>query len=87
MATPRDFLKSIAYAARDRMFDRWNRTQQRYHREDVRRIYYLSLEYLTGRLLSDSLANLGISDEARAALRISTSSSTISFRSRRPWAR
>jgi glycogen phosphorylase len=68
-ATTRDFLKSIAYAARDRMFDRWNKTQQRYHHDDVRRIYYLSLEYLTGRLLSDSLGNLGIYDEARAALR------------------
>jgi starch phosphorylase len=67
-ATPRDFFKSIAYGARDRMFDRWNKTQQRYHREDVRRVYYLSLEYLTGRLLSDSLGNLGIYDEARRAL-------------------
>jgi starch phosphorylase len=67
-ATTRDFLKSIALAARDRMFDRWNRTQQRYHRDGVRRVYYLSLEYLTGRLLADSLGNLGVYDEARAAL-------------------
>jgi starch phosphorylase len=68
-ATPRDFFKSIAYGARDRMFDRWNKTQQRYHREDVRRVYYLSLEYLTGRLLSDSLGNLGIYEQTKEALR------------------
>jgi starch phosphorylase len=67
-ATQRDFFKSLALAARDRMFDRWNKTQQGYHQHDERRVYYLSMEYLLGRLLSDSLLNLGILDEARAAL-------------------
>jgi starch phosphorylase len=67
--TPRDFFKATAYAARDRMFDRWNKTQQRHHHEDVRRVYYLSLEYLVGRILSDSLHNLGIFDSASTALR------------------
>jgi starch phosphorylase len=67
--TKRDFFKSLALAVRDRMFDRWNETQQRHHRGDVRRVYYLSLEYLIGRLLVDSLLNLGIYDEACAALR------------------
>jgi len=67
-ATTRDFFKCLALSARDRMFDRWNVTQQGYHRTDARRVYYLSLEYLIGRLLSDSLLNLGIQEEARAAL-------------------
>jgi starch phosphorylase len=67
-ATQRDFFKSIALAARDRMFDRWNKTQQGYHQRDERRVYYLSMEYLLGRLLSDSLLNLGIHGPARAAL-------------------
>jgi starch phosphorylase len=66
--TPRDFFKALAYAVRDRMFDRWNKTQQRYHREDARRVYYLSLEYLIGRLLSDALQNLGVYDAAIGAL-------------------
>jgi starch phosphorylase len=67
--TKRDFFKSLALAVRDRLFDRWNQTQQKYHLGDVRRVYYLSLEYLVGRLLSDSLINLGIHDAARDALR------------------
>src|SRR5258706_10940048 len=67
-ATTRDFFKSLALSARDRMFDRWNVTQQGYHFRDERRVYYLSLEYLLGRLLSDSLMNLGIHEQARAAL-------------------
>src|SRR6266545_1901609 len=68
-ATPRDLYASLAYSVRDRLCDRWNRTQQRYHREDVRRVYYLSLEYLVGPLLDSALINLGIDHEARAALR------------------
>jgi glycogen phosphorylase len=67
-ATQRDFFKSLALAARDRMFDRWNKTQQGYHLRDERRVYYLSMEYLLGRLLSDSLQNLGILEASRAAL-------------------
>jgi len=67
-ATARDFFRSLALAARDRMFDRWSETQQGYHFRDERRVYYLSLEYLVGRLLSDSLLNLGIYEQARAAL-------------------
>jgi glycogen phosphorylase len=67
-ATPRDFFTSLAFAARDRMCDRWNKTQQSYYRRDSRRIYYLSLEYLLGRLLTNSLLSLGIHDEARGAL-------------------
>jgi len=67
-ATPRDFFRSLALTARDRMFDRWSETQQGYHFRDDRRVYYLSLEYLVGRLLSDSLLNLGIHEQARAAL-------------------
>ena len=67
-ATPRDVFTSLAYAVRDRMFGRWKKTQQGYHTRDVRRVYYLSLEYLLGRVLSNSLLNLGIQEDARQAL-------------------
>ena len=66
--TQLDYFFATARAVRDRMFDRWNRTQQRYYRKDVKRIYYLSLEFLLGRLLEDGMHNLGIYGEARAAL-------------------
>ncbi len=66
--TPLDFFQSLARTVRDRMSDRWNRTQQRYYREDAKRVYYLSLEFLLGRLLRDGLNNLGRLEPARAAL-------------------
>jgi starch phosphorylase len=66
--TPLDFFQSLARATRDRMIDRWNRTQQEYYRRDAKRVYYLSLEFLLGRLLRDGLLNLGMHEAAREAL-------------------
>ena len=66
--TPRDFYRAIALSVRDRIADRWNKTQQQTFRGAERRVYYLSLEYLVGRLLEDSMLNLGVTGEARAAL-------------------
>ncbi len=66
--TPRDFYRAIALSVRDRIADRWNKTQQKTFRAAERRVYYLSLEYLVGRLLDDSMLNLGITGEARAAM-------------------
>jgi glycogen phosphorylase len=67
-ATPRDFYQALALSVRDRIADRWNKTQQRAFRAAERRVYYLSLEYLIGRLLDDAMLNLGVTREARAAL-------------------
>lgn len=67
-ATQLDRFKSLAYAVRDRLIERWIQTQQSYYDQDVKRVYYLSLEFLIGRSLSNSLANLGILEEAREAL-------------------
>ncbi|MBN2715281.1 MAG: glycogen/starch/alpha-glucan phosphorylase [Deltaproteobacteria bacterium] len=63
-----DFFQSLSYAVRDRMLDRWNQTQQRHYKADKRRVYYISLEFLIGRLLRNALLNLGIFDEAKAAM-------------------
>ncbi len=67
-ATPYDKYLALCYAARDKLIQRWIKTQQTYYKQDVRRIYYLSLEFLMGRSLGNALINLGIWDEARAAL-------------------
>ncbi|MBK8172379.1 MAG: glycogen/starch/alpha-glucan phosphorylase [Sandaracinaceae bacterium] len=67
--TARDVMWSVARASRDRMMDRWTKTQQGYYDDDVKRVYYLSMEYLLGRLLRDGLLNLGILEETRAALK------------------
>ncbi len=68
-ATPQDSYSSIALAARDRLIERWISTQQTYHKKQAKRIYYLSLEFLIGRTLGNSLVNLGMYGEADKALR------------------
>jgi starch phosphorylase len=66
--TPRDNYHAIALSVRDRIADRWNKTQQTVFRRAERRVYYLSLEYLVGRLLGDAMLNMGVTSEVRAAL-------------------
>jgi starch phosphorylase len=67
-ATRLDHFMSLARVARDRMYDRWTRTWQRRERQQPKVVYYLSLEFLMGRLLDDVLLNLGIQDATREAL-------------------
>ncbi|MGE0786089.1 MAG: glycogen/starch/alpha-glucan phosphorylase [Sandaracinaceae bacterium] len=67
-ATDLDLLHAVAHAARARMADRWHHTRQRQHHSGEKRVYYLSMEYLPGRLLRDALTNLGILEATRAAL-------------------
>ncbi|MBU1398856.1 MAG: glycogen/starch/alpha-glucan phosphorylase, partial [Proteobacteria bacterium] len=67
-ATERDLYLSLALATRDRLIERWIRTQQLYYNHDVKRVYYLSAEYLMGRLLINNLINLGIYHETKRAM-------------------
>ncbi|WP_434772737.1 glycogen/starch/alpha-glucan phosphorylase [Pseudomonas entomophila] len=63
-----DWFEAVALAARDHMVDHWmDHTRQAYRRSQ-KRVYYLSLEFLIGRLLYDSLNNLGLLDIAREAM-------------------
>ena len=59
---------ALALAVRDRMIERWVRTQDTYYRLDPKRVYYLSLEYLMGRTLGNSLINLGLQEQCAKAL-------------------
>src|SRR6266498_1653806 len=68
-ATALDRYFSVAYAVRDRLMRRWIETQQTYYRNDAKRIYYLSLEFLMGRALENNLLNLGIYDPMKGALK------------------
>ena len=66
-ATQLDHYMAAAHVARDRMADRWTRTTLRHARERPKRVYYLSMEFLLGRLLEDGLLNLGVLDDSRGA--------------------
>lgn len=63
-----DYYKSLAYAVRDRLIKKWLKSQQAYYKKDVKRIYYLSMEFLIGRMLGNALINLDLYEEAYQAL-------------------
>ena len=67
-ATPYDRFLATAYSVTERLIEGWIGTQQAYHRARPKRVYYLSLEFLLGRTLENSLINLGIRDTCRQAL-------------------
>jgi starch phosphorylase len=60
--------QSVVYAARDRLMERWRKTRNALEVDDSRRVAYLSLEFLMGRLLRNALLNLGIEDKTTEAL-------------------
>ncbi|HUL78018.1 MAG TPA: glycogen/starch/alpha-glucan phosphorylase [Vicinamibacteria bacterium] len=68
--TARDFdaFQGLAYAVRDRLMERWFRTQDAYYHADAKRVYYLSLEFLLGRALLNNVLSLGALDAYREAL-------------------
>lgn len=67
-STPHDLFRAAAFAVRDRLMQRWIATQRTYTEKDVKRVYYLSAEFLMGRLLGNNILNLGIYDEMSKAL-------------------
>jgi glycogen phosphorylase len=68
-ATKRDLFSSASLLARDFLAERWIETQQGYYHHDAKRVYYLSLEFLMGRALGNSLINTGLYGETEQALK------------------
>jgi starch phosphorylase len=67
-ATPRDWLLAACLAVRDLAVEAWIASVERAREGGAKRVYYLSMEFLIGRLLFDNLNNLCIMDQAREAL-------------------
>ena len=68
-ATGADAYFALSLAIRDRLVRKWLRTQHQYFQKDVKRVYYLSLEYLMGRLLGNSLINMDYYEECHNILK------------------
>jgi starch phosphorylase len=68
VATTRDWYSSTAHAVRDEVTQRWINTVEKYIEKDPKRVYYLSLEFLIGRMLSNASLNLGIDGEVNEGL-------------------
>src|SRR5918999_1352512 len=55
---PRERYEAVARSVRDVLSQRWLRTEQTYERENPKRVYYLSMEFLMGRSLANNITNL-----------------------------
>jgi starch phosphorylase len=67
-ASAQDWYQATALAVRDRVVDLWLRSRAETEKQKKKRVYYLSIEFLIGRLLYDTLTNLRLVDTARSAL-------------------
>ncbi|HVM33031.1 MAG TPA: glycogen/starch/alpha-glucan phosphorylase [bacterium] len=67
-ATDYDRYLSLAYGVRDRLVENWVATQDAYRTQKVKRVYYLSLEFLIGRTLGNSIVNLQVDDKVARAM-------------------
>ncbi len=67
--TASEFVVPVSLAVRDQLVQRMLQTETRYRRAHAKHLYYLSMEFLMGRLLGDTLCNLRLTELTRQALR------------------
>ncbi len=67
-ATRYDWRMALSYALRDAIVDPWFASTRRAYEQQRKRVYYLSMEFLIGRLIEDAIVNLGLEDSARHAV-------------------
>ncbi|RWE73307.1 glycogen/starch/alpha-glucan phosphorylase [Mesorhizobium sp.] len=68
VATPYDWLTASIKVVRDRIVDHWIQATKEAYDQQEKRVYYLSLEFLIGRLMRDAFSNLGLMENMREAL-------------------
>ena len=69
VAKPHDWLTATILVVRDRIIDRWMESTRATYEASAKRVYYLCLEFLIGRLMRDAFTNLGLIEQLRAALK------------------
>jgi len=67
-ALPHDWLAATIYTLRDDIIEQWMKSSKATNAAGSKRVYYLSMEFLIGRLLRDTISNLDVADEVREAL-------------------
>ena len=68
IANKHEWLNATLFAVRDRLVERWLRSNRAQLSQEMRQVYYLSMEFLIGRTLSNALLSLGIYDDVKNAL-------------------
>ncbi|MBB3457776.1 starch phosphorylase [Rhizobium sp. BK313] len=68
VAKPHDWLTATILVVRDRVIDKWMESTRKVYETGAKRVYYLSLEFLIGRLMRDAVSNLGLMEEITNAL-------------------
>lgn len=68
VAKPHDWLTATILVVRDRIIDKWMESTRKVYATGDKRVYYLSLEFLIGRLMRDAVSNLGLMEQVRDAL-------------------
>src|SRR3954447_9008995 len=66
-AARQDWYTATALAVRDRVIDIWMRSSRQAEQQKKKRVYYLSIEFLVGKTLFDTLVNLGLLQQGREA--------------------
>ena len=66
--SPHYAYEALGLAISDRLIERWKNTYNAYKREDCKKAFYLSMEFLMGRTMSNAMLNLGITDEVSKAM-------------------
>ena len=67
-ATNQQMFQALSYALKDDIVDKWIATHKQYEKQDAKTVYYLSMEFLTGRALGNIIINLKANDVVRETL-------------------
>src|SRR5262249_14444835 len=67
--TARERFEAVAHSVRDVLSQRWVATEETYKRENPKRVYYLSMEFLIGRSLANNVTNLLLSEYTKEAVK------------------